>query len=163
MSKIYDFSVEDAHGKEQPLSQYQGKVMLVVNTASHCGFTPQYKELQELHQTWGGKGLEILAFPCNQFGQQEPGTNQDIQEFCELNYGVSFPVMAKIEVNGANAHPLYNYLRAQKKGILGSNIKWNFTKFLVDQNGEVLKRYGPTVSPKEIGDEVEKLLITKSY
>ena len=121
------------------------------------------KELQELHQTWGGKGLEILAFPCNQFGQQEPGTNQDIQEFCELNYGVSFPVMAKIEVNGANAHPLYNYLRAQKKGILGSNIKWNFTKFLVDQNGEVLKRYGPTVSPKEIGDEVEKLLITKSY
>jgi glutathione peroxidase len=158
MSKIYDFSVEDAHGKEQSLSQYQGKVMLVVNTASKCGFTPQYKDLQELYNLWYEKGLEILAFPCNQFARQEPGNNEEIQQFCQINYGVTFPVLGKIDVNGANAHPLYSYLTSQGENGLGGKIKWNFTKFLVDQDGNVLKRYEPKVSPKDIGGEIEKLL-----
>ena len=158
MSKIYEYSVEDASGKQQALSQYQGKVILVVNTASKCGFTPQYKDLQELYNLWHGQGLEILAFPCNQFGQQEPGSNSEIQQFCQINYGISFPVFAKIDVNGANAHPLYRYLCSQKKNLLESDIKWNFTKFLVNQNGDVVNRYEPKVSPKDIGEEIAKLL-----
>lgn len=161
MSKIYDFSVEDSHGRQQPLSQYQGKVMLVVNTASKCGFTPQYKELQALYEAWHEKGLEILAFPCNQFGQQEPGSNEEIQQFCQLNYGLTFPVFAKIEVNGKDAHPLYKYLCSEKKNILSANIQWNFTKFLIDQNGNVVNRYEPSVKPKEIEKEIQKLLIRK--
>ena len=158
MPKIYDFDVEDAHGEQQPLSQYQGKVLLVVNTASKCGFTPQYKDLQALYDTWHAKGLEILAFPCNQFGQQEPGSNEEIQQFCQINYGLTFPILAKIDVNGKDAHPLYQYLCSQKKGILGDNIKWNFTKFLIDQDGNVLNRYEPAVSPLEIGKDIQQLL-----
>lgn len=158
MSKIFEFSVDDAKGNSQSLSRYQGKVMLVVNTASQCVFTPQYKELQELHDAWHEKGLEILAFPCNQFGNQETGSNEDIQEFCQINYGLTFPVFAKIEVNGENAHPLYQYLRSQKKSLLGDAIKWNFTKFLVDQNGNVLRRYESNVNPKDIGQEIQKLI-----
>jgi glutathione peroxidase len=158
MSKIYEFNVEDAKGNTNPLSNYAGKVMLVVNTASQCGFTPQYKDLQELHNEWHDKGLEILAFPCNQFGEQEPGGNDEIQEFCQINYGLSFPVFAKIDVNGSNAHPLFEYLRAQQKGPKGDAIRWNFTKFLVDQNGNVLKRYESNFAPKEIGKDIEGLL-----
>jgi len=158
MSKVYDFSVEDAHGKQQSLSQYQGKVMLVVNTASKCGYTPQYKDLQELYNSWHEKGLEILAFPCNQFGQQEPGENAEIQQFCQINYGVTFPVMGKIDVNGDEAHPLYQYLRSQKKAPSGENIRWNFTKFLIDKNGNVVDRYEPAVKPGELGPEIQKLL-----
>jgi glutathione peroxidase len=160
MSKIYNFSVEDSHGNQQPLSQYQGKVVLVVNTASKCGFTPQYKELQALYDDWHEKGLEILAFPCNQFGQQEPGSNVEIQQFCQLNYGLTFPVFAKIDVNGKDAHPLYKYLRSQKRNILSDDIPWNFTKFLIDQNGEVLNRYEPSFNLNEIGKEIQKLLIS---
>jgi glutathione peroxidase len=156
MSKIYDFSVEDPHGNQQSLSRYQGKVMLVVNTASKCGFTPQYKELQALYEAWHEKDLEILAFPCNQFGQQEPGSNEEIQQFCQLNYGLTFPVFAKIEVNGKDAHPLYKYLCSQKKSIQSADIQWNFTKFLIDQNGNVVNRYEPSVKPKEIEKEIEK-------
>jgi glutathione peroxidase len=154
MSNIYDFSVEDADGKDQSLSQFQGKLVLIVNTASKCGFTPQYKGLQELYNQWQAQGLEILAFPCNQFGGQEPGDNAAIQDFCELTYGITFPVFAKIDVNGDNSHPLYKYLRSQK----GDDIKWNFTKFLVDRNGEVLDRYSSKTTPQEIGVEIEKLL-----
>ena len=158
MSTVHDFSVADAQGNQKSLAQYQGKLILVVNTASKCGFTPQYTELQALYESWHEKGLEILAFPCNQFGQQEPGSDAEIQQFCQLNYGLTFPVMAKIEVNGENAHPLYQYLRSQQKGLLSDKIQWNFTKFLIDQNGTVIKRYEPKVTPQEIGREIEMLL-----
>jgi glutathione peroxidase len=158
MSKIYDFTFEDARGEAQSLSQYQGKVILVVNTASKCGFTPQYKELQELYNTWHEKGLEILAFPCNQFGKQEQGSNAEIQQFCQINYGLTFPVFAKIDVNGKDAHPLYEFLRSQKKTLLGDKIQWNFTKFLIDQDGNVITRYEPVFAPKEIGQAIQKLL-----
>jgi glutathione peroxidase len=161
MSKIYDFIVEDSRGSQQPLVQYQGKVMLVVNTASKCGFTPQYKQLQALYEAWHGKGLEILAFPCNQFGQQEPGSNEEIQQFCQLNYGLTFPVLGKIDVNGKDAHPLYKYLCSQHENIPGGEIQWNFTKFLIDQNGNVVHRYASSVNPKEIGNEILKLLKTE--
>ena len=161
MSKIYDFNVEDSKGKSQPLSLYKGKVMLVVNTASKCGYTPQYKDLQKLYDTWHEKGLEILAFPCNQFGDQETGTNEEIQEFCQINYGLSFPVFAKIDVNGKHAHPFYQYLRSQKRNLLSNAIKWNFTKFLIDQNGNVINRYDPSLNPKEISRKIQKLLEIK--
>jgi glutathione peroxidase len=161
MSKVYDFNVEDSHGSQQPLAQYQGQVMLVVNTASKCGFTPQYKELQTLYEAWHEKGLEILAFPCNQFGQQEPGSNEEIQQFCQLNYGLTFPVFGKIDVNGKDAHPLYKYLCSQQENIPSGDIQWNFTKFLIDQNGEVVHRYESSVNPKEIGKEIQKLLKTE--
>ena len=157
MTTIYDFSVEDSHGSQQPLSQYQGKVMLVVNTASKCGYTPQYKELQALYEAWHEKGLEILAFPCNQFGQQEPGSNAEIQQFCQLNYGLTFPVFGKIDVNGKDAHPLYKYLCSQHENIPSGDIQWNFTKFLIDQNGKVVNRYEPSFSPNEIGKDIQKL------
>ena len=158
MSKIYDFSVEDSHGSQHSLSQYQGRVMLVVNTASKCGFTPQYKELQALYEAWHEKGLEILAFPCNQFGHQEPGSNEEIQQFCQLNYGLTFPVFGKIDVNGKDAHPLYKYLCSQHENIPGGDIQWNFAKFLIDQNGEAVHRYASSVNPMEIGNEIQKLL-----
>jgi glutathione peroxidase len=161
MSTIHDFSVEDSHGQQQPLSQYRGKVMLVVNTASKCGFTPQYKELQALYETWHEKGLEILAFPCNQFGRQEPGTNSEIQRFCQINYGLTFPVFAKIDVNGQDAHPLYTYLRSQNGRGVNEDIRWNFTKFLIDQHGEVARRYESSFSPKEIATEIRKLLMSQ--
>lgn len=161
MPEIYDFYVEDAQGNREYMEQYRGKVILIVNTASQCGYTPQYKGLQALHDEWHEKGLEILGFPCNQFGKQEPEDNTFIQQFCRRNYNVTFPVFAKIDVNGPNAHPLYKYLRSQKKTLLGDNVPWNFTKFLIDQNGKVIKRYEPFVAPEKIGKEIASLLAAK--
>jgi glutathione peroxidase len=159
MSQIYDFSVEDSNGSQQPLAQYQGKVMLVVNTASKCGFTPQYKELQALYEVWHKQGLEILAFPCNQFGGQEPGNAEQIDEFCKVNFGLSFPLMAKVEVNGPGAPPLYDWLKNEAPGLMGTrSIKWNFTKFLIDREGQVVRRYAPNDKPESIAKDIEKLL-----
>jgi glutathione peroxidase len=161
MTTIYDFTVEDAQGKSVVLSQYKNKVMIIVNTASKCGFTPQYKELQVLYEAWHDKGLEILAFPCNQFAGQESGTNEEIQAFCQINFGLTFPVFAKINVNGKDSHPLYKYLRSQKGTRLGSLIKWNFTKFLIAKDGSIFKRFEPNVNPEEMGPFVEALLKEK--
>ena len=159
MPSIYDFSVDDIHGKPVKLDKYRNKVMLIVNTASKSGFTPQYKGLEALYEKFHGKGLEILGFPCNQFGAQEPGTEQEIAQFCELNYGVTFPLFAKVEVNGANAAPVYKYLKAERPGLLGSEaIKWNFTKFLVDRKGNVLARYAPNDTPESMAGDIEKAL-----
>ena len=159
MAGIYDFTVKDIHGKSVKLSAYKGKSLLVVNTASDCGFTPQYKGLEALYKKLHGKGLEILGFPCNQFGAQEPGSEAEIEQFCELNYGVTFPMFAKIDVNGDNAAPLYKYLKKEKPGLMGSEaIKWNFTKFLVDRDGNVIERYAPNAEPASIAGDIEKLL-----
>jgi glutathione peroxidase len=159
MTTVYDFEALTINGKSVPLSQYQGKPMLIVNTASACGFTPQFAGLEELHQTYGKKGLVVLGFPCNQFGAQDSGSNDEIAEFCQLNYGVSFPMMAKIDVNGSDAHPLYQWLSAEAPGLLGTKaIKWNFTKFLVGKDGQVLKRYAPTDAPKSMADDIEAAL-----
>jgi glutathione peroxidase len=159
MANIYDFSVEDIHGEQQKLDRYKDKVMLVVNVASKCGFTPQYKGLEALYEKLHPRGFEILGFPCNQFGAQEPGSEEEIAQFCELNYGVTFPLFAKIDVNGAAAAPLYQYLKKAKPGLLGSEaIKWNFTKFLVDRKGGVVERYAPNVEPQAIAGDIEKLL-----
>ena len=159
MASIYDFSVRDIHGKEQKLDRYKDKVVLIVNVASKCGFTPQYKGLEALYEKMHGHGLEVLGFPCNQFGAQEPGTEQEIESFCEVNYGVTFPLYAKIDVNGDKAAPLYSYLKKEKPGLLGSEaIKWNFTKFLVDRKGNVVERYAPNVEPQAIAADIEKLL-----
>jgi len=159
MASIYDFTVQDIKGKSVKLDRYRGKVLLVVNTASECGFTPQYKGLEALYEKLHGKGLEILGFPCNQFGGQEPGSAKEISQFCELNYGVTFPMFAKVDVNGANAAPLYKYLKSEKPGLLGSEaIKWNFTKFLVDREGNVVKRYAPNDTPESLAGDVEKAL-----
>jgi glutathione peroxidase len=155
---IYGFRIRDAHGKEKALSDYQGKVLLIVNSASKCGKTPQYAGLQALYTNLRGKGFEILAFPCDQFGHQEPGTNEEIQQFCQLNYGVTFPVFGKLEVNGPEADPLYQYLTTQKPGPKGGDIQWNFTKFLVDQNGEIVERFEPDVTPEMLEPSVQKLL-----
>lgn len=159
MTSIYDFSGIDIKGNEVPLSDYKGKVMLIVNTASKCGFTPQYKGLESLYKKYKDKGLVILGFPCNQFGKQEPGGPEEITEFCELNFGVSFPLFQKVDVNGPNAHPLYQYLKKEAPGLLGSGaIKWNFTKFLVDGSGKVLKRFAPTDTPEKIEKHIAELL-----
>ncbi len=159
MSTTYDFEVLDIRGEKVRLSAFKGKALLIVNTASACGFTPQLAGLEALHKTYGARGLVVLGFPCNQFGAQDPGSNDSIAEFCQLNYGVSFPMMAKIEVNGANAHPLYQWLCAQAPGLLGSkSIKWNFTKFLVGKNGQVLKRYAPTDTPASLVKDIEATL-----
>ena len=155
---FYDFSAKKINGEEVKMEQYKGKVVLIVNTASKCGFTPQFKELEELYKEYKDKGLEILGFPCNQFAHQDPGNNETINEFCTLNYGVTFTMFEKIDVNGDNAHPLYKYLKNEAKGLLGSKIKWNFTKFLVDSNGRVIKRYGSTVKPLSIKADIESLL-----
>lgn len=155
---VYDYIVQTASGKEQALAEYQGKVLLIVNTASKCGFTPQYGELQNLYDQYHDQGLEILAFPCDQFAHQEPGTNEEIQSFCQLNYGVTFPVFAKIDVNGSKAHPLYQYLRSQQGGVLGDSIKWNFTKFLVGRDGNVVSRSAPAVDPEKMAEEIQVLL-----
>lgn len=156
---IYQFSANTIDGQQVSLNDYQGKVLLIVNTASKCGFTPQFEGLEKLYQELHEQGLEILGFPCNQFGSQDPGTSGEIQEFCQLNYGVSFPMFEKIEVNGNDAHPLYRYLKGQAKGVLGSKaIKWNFTKFLVDQNGKTLKRYGSAEKPAVIKKDIEQIL-----
>ena len=159
MASIYEFTVDDIHGKKVKLDRYRDKVMLIVNTASKCGFTPQYKGLEALYEKYHGKGLEVLGFPCNQFGAQEPGTEDEIAQFCELNYGVTFPLFAKVDVNGDDAAPLYKYLKAEKPGLLGSEgIKWNFTKFLVDRKGRVVKRYAPNDTPESLAGDIEKAL-----
>jgi glutathione peroxidase len=156
---IYDIAVDDIHGSRKKLDQYQGKVLLIVNVASECGFTPQYKGLEALYERLHSRGFEILGFPCNQFGAQEPGSEAQIAQFCELNYGVTFPLFAKIEVNGAAAAPLYQYLKKAKPGLLGSEaIKWNFTKFLVNREGNVVERYAPNAEPEAIAGDIEKLL-----
>ena len=156
--KITEFQVKQADGSKQTLAKHKGKVLLIVNTASKCGFTPQYEGLEKLHQEYEAKGLEILAFPCNQFGNQEPGDADEIRNFCSLNYDVSFPLMGKIDVNGDDADPLWKYLKSQKSGLLGSRIKWNFTKFLVDREGNVVGRFGPAVKPEQLKSEIEALL-----
>ena len=156
---IYQFSATNIKGQEVELSDYQGKVILIVNTASKCGFTPQFEGLEQLHQELESSGLAILGFPCNQFGKQDPGENGEIEEFCQINYGVSFPIFSKIEVNGANAHPLFSYLKNEARGLLGSKaIKWNFTKFLVNREGLVIKRYASNDKPNAIKTDIEKLL-----
>ena len=156
--KFYDFKARKMNGQEVSMEAYKGKILVVVNTASKCGLTPQFKELEELYQEYKTKGVEILGFPCNQFAKQDSGSNEEIHEFCQLNYGVSFNMFEKIDVNGNNAHPLYKYLKNEAKGVFGNGIKWNFTKFLIDANGNVIKRYAPTVSPSKIKYDIEKLL-----
>lgn len=159
MASIHDFSARTIDGKQQKLSVYQGKTLLIVNVASKCGFTPQYAGLEKLYADYRERGLVVLGFPCDQFGHQEPGDEAEIKSFCTLNYAVSFPMFAKIEVNGDNAHPLYRFLKSQAKGVLGSEaIKWNFTKFLVDADGTVRRRYAPTDTPERIGKDLAKLL-----
>ncbi|MBY5920433.1 glutathione peroxidase [Ferrimonas balearica] len=155
---IYQFNAQLSSGENQSLEAYRGQVLLVVNTASACGFTPQYQGLQTLQQQYGEQGFSVLAFPCNQFGEQESGDDASIREFCDLKFNISFPLFAKIEVNGSQAHPLYGWLKSQKGGWLGSNIKWNFTKFLVDREGRVVERYAPTTKPESIAGDIEKLL-----
>jgi glutathione peroxidase len=159
MTTVFDFTAQDIAGKDIDLSQYQGKVLLIVNTASKCGFTPQYKGLQALFEKYREKGFEVLGFPCNQFGHQEPGDEAAISEFCELNFGVDFPLFGKIDVNGDEAHPLYQHLKQEAPGLLGSKaVKWNFTKFLVGRDGKVIKRYAPTDKPEALAKDIEKLL-----
>lgn len=159
MTSVYDFSAQTIDGKTRTLADFKGKVLLVVNTASQCGFTPQYKGLEALHKKYAGQGFAVLGFPSNQFGQQEPGADTEIAEFCEMNFGVTFPMFSKIDVNGSNAHPLYKYLTSAKKGLLGSEgIKWNFTKFLVGKDGSVIDRYAPTTKPEDIEKDVERAL-----
>ncbi len=159
MSNIYGFSAQQMDGKAVPLKQFEGKVMLIVNTASACGFTPQFAGLEELHQRYGKDGLVVLGFPCNQFGSQDSGSNEEIASFCQLNYGVSFPMMRKIDVNGAQAHPLYQWLVKEAPGVLGTKaIKWNFTKFLIGKDGHVIKRYAPTDTPASLAKDVAAAL-----
>ena len=159
MASIYDFTLYDFQGNEYPLANYKGEVMLIVNTATGCGFTPQYKGLEDLYLLYKDLGLVVLGFPCNQFGHQAPGTEEEIKEFCDLNYGVTFPQFAKIDVNGDNESPLYKWLKKEKAGFLGTrSIKWNFTKFLVDRNGNVIKRFAPSDTPKDIEPVVLGLL-----
>ncbi len=159
MSTVYDFSATSLAGDEIPLKQYAGKVLLIVNTASKCGFTPQYAGLEALQEKYGARGFEVLGFPCNQFAGQEPGNAEEIKNFCSLNYNVTFPLFAKVAVNGQEAHPLFRFLKSAKRGLLGSqSIKWNFTKFLVDRNGTVVERYGPTTKPEAIQSRIESLL-----
>ena len=155
---VYDYTMKDADGNQISLGDYKGKVLLIVNTATGCGFTPQYKGLEELYNKYQAQGFEILDFPCNQFGNQAPGTESEIVSFCQLNYGVSFKQFAKIEVNGVNEAPLYTYLKKQKGGLLSSAIKWNFTKFLVDRDGNVVDRFAPTDTPEKIEKKVAALL-----
>lgn len=158
MASIYDFTAKSLAGKDVALKQFEGQVLLIVNTASACGFTPQYKGLEALQQTYGPRGFSVLGFPCNQFGAQEPGDAAQIAQFCSTNYGVSFPMFAKIDVNGAGVHPLYKFLKDEKGGLLGSAIKWNFTKFLVDRSGRVVSRHAPTTTPEALSKEIETLL-----
>jgi glutathione peroxidase len=158
MSGIYDFTAQSLAGEEVPLRRFEGQVLLIVNTASACGFTPQYKGLEELHRRLAPRGFAVLGFPCNQFGAQEPGDAKAIEAFCETKFDVTFPMFAKIDVNGSQAHPLYNYLKNAKSGLLGSSIKWNFTKFVVDRTGKVVGRHAPTVRPESLAKEIEALL-----
>ncbi|GHC81771.1 glutathione peroxidase [Pseudorhodoferax aquiterrae] len=159
MATVYDFEALDIAGRPVALAQFKGRPLLIVNTASACGFTPQFAGLEQLHQTYGARGLVVLGFPCNQFGRQDPGSNDEIGAFCQKNYGVSFPMMAKIDVNGDGAHPLYQWLTREAPGLLGTKaIKWNFTKFLVGRDGQVRKRYAPTDKPESLGQDIEAAL-----
>jgi glutathione peroxidase len=158
-ASVYDFSATSIEGASVALNTYQDKVLLIVNTASQCGFTPQYQGLQALHDKYRDRGLVVLGFPCNQFGQQEPGDSNEIRSFCETRFGVSFPLFQKIDVNGSNAHPLYQYLTKASPGLFGTEgIKWNFTKFLVDRSGKVVKRYPPTAKPEDLEKDIQALL-----
>lgn len=158
-ANVYDFTVRDIQGNEKSLEEYRGKALLIVNTASKCGFTPQFEGLQTLHKELGGRGFEVLGFPCNQFLNQDPGNDEAIGQFCSLNYGVDFPMFSKVEVNGAGAHPLFQFLKREAKGLMGSEkVKWNFTKFLVGPDGQVIRRYPPTAKPEDIRADIEKLL-----
>lgn len=156
---VYDFTAKTLSGADVSLSKYQGQVLLIVNTASKCGFTPQYEGLEYLHQKLHGRGLTVLGFPCNQFGHQEPGSEDEIGAFCQKNYGVSFPMFGKVDVNGNNAHPLFQYLKKEERGLLGTEaIKWNFTKFLVGRDGEPTERYAPATKPEDLESDILKLL-----
>ncbi|MFD1068283.1 glutathione peroxidase [Oceanobacillus locisalsi] len=158
MTTIYDFSAQTIDGEEKQLSDYKGKVLLIVNTASKCGFTPQFEGLQKLYDQYKEEGFEILGFPCNQFGYQDPGSEEEIQDFCKANYGVTFQMFSKVNVKGQDIHPLFNFLTSEQKGILGEQIKWNFTKFLIDTDGKVAKRFGPQKNPDTIEKDIEALL-----
>jgi glutathione peroxidase len=159
MTTVYDFTAVTTTGDTVPLSQFKGQVLLIVNTASACGYTPQFGGLEALHKTYGQKGLAVLGFPCNQFGAQDPGSNEEISQFCQLNFGVTFPMMSKIDVNGDQADPLFKWLAAEAPGLLGTKaIKWNFTKFLVGKDGQVIKRYAPGDAPESLGKDIEKAL-----
>src|ERR1700692_3678968 len=158
MTGVHDFTATSLAGEDIPLKRFEGQVLLIVNTASACGFTPQYRGLEALHQALHPRGFSVLGFPCNQFGSQEPGDAAQIEQFCNSNYAITFPMFAKIEVNGNNAHPLYQYLKGEKSGLLGASIKWNFTKFLVDRSGRVVARHAPTATPESLKKEIEALL-----
>jgi glutathione peroxidase len=158
MAGIHDFTAKSLAGEDVSLKRFEGQVLLIVNTASACGFTPQYKGLEALHRSLNPRGFSVLGFPCNQFGGQEPGDAAQIEQFCSSNYAVTFPMFAKIDVNGSNAHPLFNYLKSAKSGLLGPSIKWNFTKFLVDRSGNVVARHAPTAKPEGLTKEIETLL-----
>lgn len=158
MKTIYDFTAKSNKGKEVDLSQFKGQVLLIVNTASKCGFTPQYKGLEDLYKKYKDQGLAIIGFPCDQFGHQEPGNNEEIASFCEMNYGVTFPIMEKIEVNGEQASPIFKYLKSKAGGLFGSRIKWNFTKFLISKDGQVIKRFSPIKNPKSLEKLIERML-----
>jgi glutathione peroxidase len=163
MTSVYDFHAKTLDGKDLDLSAYKGEVLVIVNTASKCGFTNQYEGLQELHQKFNGRGLKVLGFPCNQFGSQEPGSESEIGAFCQKNYGVEFQMFEKIDVNGADAHPLYKFLTSEAPGLAGTEaVKWNFTKFLVDRNGKVLKRFAPDVKPQDMTKEIEAQLTVEA-
>lgn len=158
---VYEYTVVTNQGEEQSLKEYEGNVLLIVNTATRCGFAPQFKDLQELYEKYHGRGFYVLGFPCNQFGNQEPGTDEEIRNFCEINYRVTFPLFQKVDVKGENQHSLFKYLTQSAQGLLNKEIKWNFTKFLVDRQGNVVKRFAPTTSPKKIAPEIEALLEQK--
>lgn len=158
MAKIYDFKALTSKGAELDFAQFEGKVLLIVNTASKCGLTPQFAGLEELNQKYKDKGLVVIGFPCNQFAHQDPGSDEEISGFCQLNYGVTFQMMKKVDVNGKNADPIFNYLKKETGGLLGSAIKWNFTKFLVSRDGNTIKRYAPTTAPKDLTKDIEELL-----
>ena len=156
--EFYDFSAKNINGMEVSMKDYKGKVLLVVNTASKCGLTPQFEELESLYKEYKDKGFEILGFPCNQFAKQDPGSNKDIGQFCLINYGVTFNMFEKVDVNGPTAHPIYKYLKNEAKGVLSKEIKWNFSKFLIDSEGKVIKRYSPTTKPSKLKEDIESLL-----
>lgn len=158
MTTLHDFTATTIDGEDRPLAAYDGRVALVVNTASQCGFTPQLEGLEQLHRQYADQGLAVLGFPCNQFGNQDPGSDEEIGAFCQKNYGVSFQMFSKVEVNGDDAHPVYRWLRSEKSGLLGEKIKWNFTKFLVGKDGQVIKRYGSTTKPEKIAADIERAL-----
>jgi glutathione peroxidase len=158
MTGVSDFTAKSLAGEDIPLKRFEGQVLLIVNTASACGFTPQYRGLEALHKALSPRGFSVLGFPCNQFGSQEPGDSRQIEQFCAGNYAITFPMFAKIDVNGSNAHPLYQYLKNQKSGLLGPSIKWNFTKFLIDRSGKVVARHAPTANPEGLTKEIEALL-----